>query len=127
MMCKDWYAFMLKKAKMILTRYLITEIEANDLVADTYLKHGELQSELFIKKMLLEAGVSKNNRYKRNENKVLQDRVCKACGAVLPTGFFRSWFLRGYLIFDSYCIKCRNEYNKNYKRKAREIDKYKYR
>lgn len=122
-MTSKLYYSLIEEARSILKRFSIYGIEAVDLVNETYLKYGGLPEFLFIKKMLLEAGVSKVNRYKRDENKVCEDRRCKKCKELKESGWFRTWFLRGYLIHDAYCVPCRNEYLKIKKREYRKNKK----
>lgn len=108
-----------KRAAGIIRQYKL-EVEPGDLISETFIKHGEIDEDDFAIKMRHIAGNDfKVNRYKENENKVHDDRRCRKCGEIKQAAWFRTWFLRGYLIFDSYCKPCKNEIINNYKKLKR--------
>lgn len=113
------YKSLIKRANGILTKHKIVAIEAGDLISETLIKYGFDDEDLFVKKMFLHAGVLKENGYQKEDIKFHHDRVCRKCKENKPSICFRSWRVRGYLIFDSYCSICKNLIINEYKKKKR--------
>lgn len=113
------YTSLIKRATGILNKHNINNIEAGDLVSETLLKYGFKDENVFARQMFIYAGSLKENSYKKDDVKFHHDRVCRKCKENKPSICFRSWRLRGYLIFDSYCTICKNFIINEYKKKKR--------
>lgn len=94
-------------------------IEASDLLSEAFISGNCKTESQYVHEIIRLAGLSKTNYYKRDENKVSEYRVCKTCKDALPAESFRSWYVRGFLIYDSYCRPCKNAYLNEYKKKKR--------
>lgn len=112
-------------AKKILDRYFSHIFDAGDLVGETFLKYGHIDDALFIEQMRRLAGNTTENKTANNYPKVQEDRRCVKCKQIYPAGAFRHWFLRGYLIYDSYCRDCKNKIVQISKKKRKNNERKK--
>jgi len=102
------YESLLRRANGILIKYKIQTLDPGDLISETLIKYGFDDEDLFAKQMFTYAGVLKENSYQKEDIEFQHDRVCRRCKDNKPSICFRSWRVRGYLIFDSYCSVCKN-------------------
>ncbi len=117
------YSDLLKRANGILIKYKINSLEPGDLISETLIKYGFEDEDLFAKQMFVYAGLLKENTYKKDDIEFQHERVCRKCRENKPSICFRSWRLRGYLIFDSYCSVCKNLIVSISKKKRRDAKK----
>lgn len=107
-MNNEKYESLSRRASGIISKWSL-DIDPGDLISEAFLLVGDINEDEFCKEMYRIAGNQlRINKYSKDENKSHEDRRCRRCVEVKQSGWFRTWYLRGYLIFDSYCKPCKN-------------------
>lgn len=122
-MDKVFYESVLKRVKAVVYRIHPTNvIDPEEMISEAFLEGLPMNVDDYVNWIIKKVGL-KENRFQKNEKEVKDQRYCRMCKDYYNAGYFRSWYLRGYLIFDSYCKDCKNKYLKEYKRKKRKAAK----
>lgn len=91
------------------------KINPEELISEAYLYGLPLNEDVYFK-WIIRKSREKVRFLPKVETEVSDQRYCKHCKEVLNASCFRCWHTKGYLIYDSFCYSCRNNYLKVYRK-----------